>query len=63
MTVIFKEPSFMFNTIDTRSRTKLLSAGGAIALFFLLAFLPTAASAQPASSGKEKPTVILVHGA
>jgi pimeloyl-ACP methyl ester carboxylesterase len=63
MTVTFKEPSFMFDTIDTRSRTKLLSAGGAIALIFLLAFLPTAASAQPASSGKEKPTVILVHGA
>jgi hypothetical protein len=63
MTVIFKEPSFMFNTIDTRSRTKLLSAAGAIAVSFLLAFWPTAASAQTASLGKEKPTVILVHGA
>jgi pimeloyl-ACP methyl ester carboxylesterase len=53
----------MFNTIDTRARTKLLSAAGAVALSLLLAFSPTAASAQTASLGKEKPTVILVHGA
>lgn len=53
----------MFNSIDTRSRTKLLSAAGAVALSLLSAFSPAAASAQPASLGKEKPTVILVHGA
>jgi pimeloyl-ACP methyl ester carboxylesterase len=53
----------MFNTIDTRARTKLLSAAGAVALSLLLAFSQTAALAQTASLGKEKPTVILVHGA
>jgi pimeloyl-ACP methyl ester carboxylesterase len=51
----------MFTTIG--ARMKLLSAGGAVAVSLLLAFSPTAASAQPASSRKEKPTVILVHGA
>ena len=63
MTRAYKEPTFMFNTIDTRARTKLLSAAGAVAFSLLLAFSPTAAFAQPASLGKEKPTVILIHGA
>lgn len=53
----------MLNTIDTRTRTKLLSAAGAVVLSLSSAFSPTAGSAQPAASGKEKPTVILVHGA
>jgi hypothetical protein len=63
MTRAFKEPTFMFNAIDTRARMKLLSAAGAVALSLILAFSPTAVSAQTASLGKEKPTVILVHGA
>ena len=42
MTRAFEEPTFMFNTfmfntIDTRARTKLLSAAGAVALSLLLA--------------------------
>jgi len=53
----------MLNSIDTRAGTKLLSAVGAAVLSLSLAFSPTAGSAQPASLGKEKPTVILVHGA
>ena len=53
----------MLNTIDTRTRTKMIGALGAVVLSFSMAFAPTAGSAQPAALGKEKPTVILVHGA
>jgi hypothetical protein len=53
----------MLNTIDARARTKLFSAVGAVVLSLSVAFSSTAASAQPASLGKEKPTVVLVHGA
>ena len=51
----------MLNVVVTHARTKLLSAAGAVVLSLSLAFSPTGASAQPAS--KEKPTIILVHGA
>lgn len=53
----------MLNTIDARARTKLFSAVGAVVLSLSVAFSSTAASAQPASLGKEKPTIVLVHGA
>ena len=53
----------MRNTIDMIARTRSLSALGAAVLSLLLAFSPTVAFAQTASLGKEKPTVVLVHGA
>ena len=53
----------MRNTIDVIARTRSLSALGAAVLSLLLAFSPTVAFAQTASLGKEKPTVVLVHGA
>jgi pimeloyl-ACP methyl ester carboxylesterase len=58
-----EEATFMLNTIDARARTKLTGAVGAVVLFLSFAFSPIAESAQPASSGKGKPTVVLVHGA
>ena len=50
----------MLDPIAPRARTKLL---GVVGVVLSLAFSSAAESAQPLSSGKEKPTVILVHGA
>lgn len=53
----------MFSNIDPHARTNLLRALGAVVLFLSLGFSSSGGSAQPAASGKEKPTIVLVHGA
>jgi pimeloyl-ACP methyl ester carboxylesterase len=58
-----QEANFMFKPIDPHTRTSPPRALGAVVLFLSLAFFPSGGSAQSAGSGKEKPTIVLVHGA
>jgi pimeloyl-ACP methyl ester carboxylesterase len=53
----------MSNHRGARARTKSAGPLCALAFFVLLAFTPTAGSAQLATSGGGKPTIVLVHGA